>query len=503
MDTQAARRRSATRTAAITLGLVAAFVIAPPTTPAAEAKPHCDADNVSPICTRENPRRPPRPPGPAKPVVATFDWSVPERLRLSGEKSYQPVDVTPDSWPVNVNACGSGGGLDDMIGFQWTIDGAPARDQFGGGCNGRLLFPAQGTYSVGLTVTGAANSSGGLSSASTVQTVEVRDLLVVFLGDSIASGEGNPDVRETKFHTDRWESKRCHRSRLSGPTQAALMLEQRDPHTSVTFIHLACTGASIIGKGRGADGGLLRPYHGLRDDWEPVPPQIDEAVARSEGRPIDALLVSAGANDIGFADTVMGCLAGPGAVGEAFQAWRGIIQTNLLGKGDPSYDCSNPRSLVRRRAEDNIANRLPGAYNELAVQVESRLHPRRVLITEYPDVTRNKFGNVCGPLMTVAGTYSISRAEAQWAYDSVIGGVNRAIIKAAADNPTAGWEVVSLGDGFQRGGYCSDRSRLIRTISESAEFQWDKNGALHPNAAGHTVYAKRIVERFDATPAAR
>ena len=53
-----------------------------------------------------------------------------------------------------------------------------------------------------------------------------------------------------------WQDKRCHRSALSGSAQAALRLEQQDPRTSVTFVHLACSGASVVY-------GLLGRYTGV------------------------------------------------------------------------------------------------------------------------------------------------------------------------------------------------------------------------------------------------
>jgi len=42
-----------------------------------------------------------------------------------------------------------------------------------------------------------------------------------------------------------WQDQRCDRSGYSGPAQAALALEAADPHTSVTFISFACSGASL------------------------------------------------------------------------------------------------------------------------------------------------------------------------------------------------------------------------------------------------------------------
>jgi hypothetical protein len=108
-----------------------------------------------------------------------------------------------------------------------------------------------------LTITDPGSSTPILSSPFT-QTVNPRDYLVVSMGDSYGSGEGNPDVAQ-KFATDpifghqlpwiqrgpRWEDKRCHRSAKAGPAQAALQMEGADPHSSVTFLSFACSGANV------------------------------------------------------------------------------------------------------------------------------------------------------------------------------------------------------------------------------------------------------------------
>ncbi len=476
------KRRPATRTAMIALSVVAAFMINGLSAPGAMARPFCDQPESPPICGEGDPRRP-RPSAPPEPVVAKFTWSVPDRFMLGPAPRFVPVDVIPKTWSVNLDACGSSGGIAGTRRYHWSIDGVALPPT---SCATRVQVPRLGTYSIHLTVVGKGTGTGGaLVEDSTVQTVPVRDLLVVSLGDSIASGEGNPDVHEKTFHDADWETEICHRSRVAGPAQAALALERRDPHSSVTFISLACSGAAILA-GTSGDGGLLRPYGGVDGGKGPaLPAQVEEARKLTWGRSIDVLLMSAGANDVGFAKIVTGCLDG------------------TMGgfKRNPNYDCSKPTSHVQTRAEEAITLRLPGLYDQLAREVTARLKPYRVLITQYPDVTRDENGNVCNPLM-VMGTPPgrISRAEAQWAYDEVITGMNDAISAAAARNPAAGWEVVSLGDAFSRGGYCSDRGRLIRILSESLEFQADESGSLHPNEGGHTAIAQRILAKFDAPP---
>lgn len=130
---------------------------------------------------------------------------------------------------------------------------------------------------------------------SRIQDIKVTDLLAVGLGDSFASGEGNPD-RAVRFDPAlvtnyggrrldgfparsglkvkgnqiifpanpkyaetraRWLNEPCHRSLYSHQLRAALQLALDDPkgRTSVTFLSAACTGSTILE-------GLITPWAG-------------------------------------------------------------------------------------------------------------------------------------------------------------------------------------------------------------------------------------------------
>ncbi len=133
------------------------------------------------------------------------------------------------------------------------------------------------------------------------EQVRVNDVLIVGLGDSFASGEGNPDFpvrfsRErassygngTLSDTDpstgyptragrwrhmgdrrfmargaRWLDRACHRSLYSHQLRAALQLALEEPHRAVTFLGLACSGADIVR-------GLFLRYRG--HEWVRNPP---------------------------------------------------------------------------------------------------------------------------------------------------------------------------------------------------------------------------------------
>ena len=102
-------------------------------------------------------------------------------------------------------------------------------------------------------------------------TVELtpRRHLVVAIGDSFASGEGNPDypaefrrfsrqppndwatepnypVHSLDVVSARWLDPDCHRSLLSWPALYALRKALTQPNTVVQFASLACSGAEVL-----------------------------------------------------------------------------------------------------------------------------------------------------------------------------------------------------------------------------------------------------------------
>jgi hypothetical protein len=190
-----------------------------------------------------------------------------------------------------------------------------------------------------------------------VTEIAVRDLLIAGLGDSIAAGEGNPDkaveleggfcfkrffsgsvsqyfrpgragygddrscenapssataALDWAHHGARWMNPACHRSLYSYQVRTALALAVEQPHIAVTFLPLACTGASI-------DAGM---FGGQRADDCPwvvgidtcsgtAPAQFAElkdliaaAQKRQPQRMLDMVLLTVGANDVYFASLV-------------------------------------------------------------------------------------------------------------------------------------------------------------------------------------------------------
>jgi hypothetical protein len=219
--------------------------------------------------------------------------------------------------------------------------------------------------------------------------IKVKDVFIVGIGDSFASGEGNPDdpvqftdERSADYGLDpnkrpmpgyptrkgdwkrigdgpflreaaRWYSRACHRSLYSYQLRTALQLAIEDPHRAVTFIGFACSGSEITI-------GLFLRYKG--NEWDKNPPQLpqlsyvsEELCGRGKTTPkdyatgytqlgklpelqnmvlnkcykprrkIDLLLVSIGGNDVGFSSLVANAIFQDKSLLKDVGGWFGSV----------------------------------------------------------------------------------------------------------------------------------------------------------------------------------
>ena len=300
------------------------------------------------------------------------------------------------------------------------------------------------------------------------------DALIVAVGDSVASGEGNPADQGRA-----WASARCHRSPVAGVEQASRLLGQarsrnvgagadrrdRDVQSlsGVTFVSLACSGATITQ-------GLLGSYTGIQDrDGPAIPPQVGrlrELVARTHRRP-DAVLMSIGANDVHFGDVVRLCALQPSCPEHAY---------------DPDHVGPGTTADI---AVGHALGRLGARYDRLAKGLRG-IRAGRVFITEYFDPTRGTRGATC-PAVIKSG---VSRAELDWAQTSLLAPLNDEVAAAAHRN---GWtEVTGIAAAFSTHGYCAPPAeRWIRRLEEALA-QHDPAGTMHPNAGGQQAIAQAL-----------
>jgi GDSL-like lipase/acylhydrolase family protein len=393
-------------------------------------------------------------------------WAMPDRFGPKGENGLiRYLDtysqIHPKHWPVDMTlrTCDQR----KLGSYEWTVDGTPPDET--------AIVPHHAcTVAVDVGTLGphqvVAKAPDGTESST---SVVARDFLVFGLGDSNGSGEGTPDI--PGLHV-RWEDLRCDRSAKSYEAKAALAIEQRDKHSSVTFVHLACSGATVVN-------GLLGPYEGINppEGEPPLASQFSQLGKLVGKREVDAVIISIGVNDLRFGPMTGFC----------------IEQNNCPYRKYP--DAHSPTTLDEWMRE-HVAM-LPGLYDDVAARLaQYGIPPNRVYISQYFDSTRDQNGVTCNPLIEVHTplTHTFSQSEAAWAYSNVLVPLNDAVAAAAARH---GWRLISgAQQAFRKHGYCSTDS-WITTLTESFSNQHDKNGTLHANETGQVVDSKlalRVLE---------
>src|SRR5450432_2775145 len=206
----------------------------------------------------------------------------------------------------------------------------------------------------GRTTAATVEVSSAEAPQKVTAEIMVRDLFIAGLGDSIASGEGNPDrpialsdegfcfrsylgtagaqyyrpsragykggraceapdtLANWQHQSALWLNNACHRSLYSYQTRTALALAVQNSHIAVTYLPLACTGATIADGLFGAQRARECPPSKSASPCQgTVNAQLDElrgaltaAKRRQPDRKLDLVLLSIGANDINFSGLV-------------------------------------------------------------------------------------------------------------------------------------------------------------------------------------------------------
>lgn len=476
-------------------------------------------------------------------VAGTFDWSVPERFGLDDDGDGRLDVPNTLEYVLNLGAGDCSGGCAGVIPvfnvvldatevklvdsssrivpiekYEWTFAGEEEVKLDAGESSQAVVSLPEGRFEVTLEIRGG----GQLRTLDGV--IEVSDILIVSIGDSFASGEGNPD---TPGDPALWADDGmaagslqelahdlAHRSTLAGPVQAALEIERSDPHTSVTFVFLAASGASleegIMGAGREAVAS-----DGQRRSLRPQLDQLSELAGCTEQgcqRTVDSLLISAGGNDIGFSFTLGSLiLLDPALVVNP-------IYGNLL---------NNLVSDVESEISD-----LPSAFTDLVAAVE-RLDPAAVYLTAYPDPSRVSGGGRLLACESIGGDLvpglEIDRDELEIVRERILKPLNDTL-ESIAD--AEDWVFVDAHiETFAGHGYCgtdpygegsytgspypdpvvlsSDQdSRWFRQADESVSIQGGggafrpdrlgTTGTFHPNEFGHQAYKQALLEALNS-----
>jgi lysophospholipase L1-like esterase len=403
--------------------------------------------------------------------LSLFQWSVPSHFGSEHDTrgrviETQPGEVRQGPWPVDLvvadRACAEGAV------YSWQVDGRRATPKRldEDSCHFRHRFPAEGTYEVSLTATVNGKQ------LSQTQKVTVQDWLIVSLGDSVAAGEAIPDV--PAFRQAIWQSVRCHRSARAGTALAAKQIEDDDRRSSVTFVHLACSGATV-------PAGLIGPYEGA----EPVPgkapleAQMSVLERIAKRRQVDAVLLSAGANDIHFGDVTRFCA---------------IPANNCFERPLPEFFGGDGV----RRVEEVLASSLhdlPDRFRQVAERIPKGVPPSRVYIVPYFDPLHDADGRACERILG-----SITKPELELAESRMLAPLNEAVAAAAKRHR---WhEVEGVTQRFGKHGYCARGQAWVTTLHRSVEslggtLKGRFLGTLHPNQQGQEVISGEISKALE------
>jgi lysophospholipase L1-like esterase len=505
-----------------------------------------------------------------KSVPVAISWAMAERFGPGYDRNHDglpdlpnsPEYVDPGRFEVRL-AVGVDGSSSQRAGMfsVWTIDGLDQAIRLRASGPEPLVRLPQGNYAVSVTVRLADGRIG-----SAWETIRVKDILVVALGDSLATGEGNPEVparwqgaesqargwvlrgRLDPSVPARWADggpdgdqprvtpagmlppvndlhARAHRSTRSGAAQFAMRLEAEDPHTSVTFVCLAATGA------RADD--LFSPYrpdpNRALEPGPALPAQLDELHAITGSRSADILILALGMNDSRTFELLgellrreIRCID-PLRLLAAYPTrddWEAARRPDIEAFVDPKelarLKCLGPddrRLLLGKDADliyDVAAGALAGqaaARNQLerltrVIAKDPLFASAEVCLLEYPDPSGDADGATAGAILDelVPGC-RVNRRELDLARERMLQPLNKTL-REAADRQ--GWTYVGgIAASFRSRGYRAQRTWIIRA-KEAEELQGPRlstvgylrgqisPGTLHPNRSGHQAIADRL-----------
>jgi lysophospholipase L1-like esterase len=390
----------------------------------------------------------------------------------------------------------------------WSINGeVVARVGCGERVSGaKIALPYPGGADISVSVAGEL---------PIVVAARVKDLLIASLGDSFASGEGNPDEpvafddkrRFRNFYPARkqnnqggsasWTDRLCHRSLYGQHLRAALQIAIENPKASITFLDYSCSGASIeagilgpqeyVERVSDADpnaGIVARPITGGNRDFAhlfmlrdlcAVKPNYSRGLWRCKGgqyrRSLDFLFLSVGGNDLGFASMV---------------AWATLRDSTSADIAKFFGATVSANQFASRMKKD-----LPEAYGKLAKALEEtvplysaadrQFDPGRIILTGYPQLVNDENGSLCkasdgsdaaadqfvaNQSLDLFSSWLEVRQSRLKAVTAQFSALHRRMKELALDH---GWTFAgrAFGDGmFDRHGFCArDRD----AVSEATE----------------------------------
>lgn len=417
-----------------------------------------------------------------------------ERL-IDGSLSWY---LDPDGFPVSLNACKSVGET-----YFWTI-------QRGGDvvtttstkkltrktCRQSVRLP-EGLHSLKLTVRSGAKVN------RVAMVANVSNILMVVMGDSYASGEGNPRnvgawlKDPSSGFRPYWDSDRCNRSVHGAPAQAALRLENSSKKTSVTLVDVSCSGATV-------ERGILG------SQFSTTKSQIEQVSTLIGRRSVDVVSLTIGGNDVGFGSILSTCaLATNCPIARATSKPLSSYPTVQAGVQAETAKLANSYSRI-----NNCLTGRPCVTSDGTSIPGLDITPGgKIFLSSYPDITRATNGSICSYL-------TINRDDFQWARDTILnptpgnpftyttnrnltvdlttsaGSLNGQVNTTSA----LGWQPImriweASGDSTTGHGVCAGSDSWVFGLTGLTGFV---SGSFHPNPKGLVNMGKEIYTQIKA-----
>lgn len=289
-------------------------------------------------------------------------------------------------------------------------------------------------------------------STSPLVTFSMPDKLTIAnFGDSYASGEGAPYEQGAD-----WDNDLCHRSSNSGQARAVNTIKREFREIAIAFKNVACSGAKV---NEGIMLSQKKPtWFGEPEDLQTVvKPQlaaVRDWMGENGYAELNIAMVSGGGNDVNFGYFVEKYFVQP---------WEFRADT-------PEYN-----NLI-----STINYNVPQLYRNLHNAFEENFTYDRVLVSEYPDPTRDAQGQFCDP-------------EHRAVHSAFLVPLNNAIKNTIDDLPKFSYVGGAMAES-RRNGLCNRERPFFNDLGASLWEQADLYGIVHPNRRGHQEIFKPLYE---------
>ncbi|MFC8273276.1 GDSL-type esterase/lipase family protein [Streptomyces sp. NPDC057271] len=332
-----------------------------------------------------------------------------------------------------------------------------------------------GLLAVGVTPAGAAPGAGPTA--------------VVSMGDSYISGEagrwqGNSlTTTGSRNGTDRaWTGSAYDPSRVYGATAANGCHRSDSAEVksaggiASALINLACSGATTRNVFRASNGGVA--YKGEA-------PQADQLAAVAASHDVEAIVLSIGGNDLGFADIITNCATD-------YIIWWSYCHDDQQAEVDAKID--TVMANVGKSVDEIRAVMSGAGYTTSDYRIVLQSYPSPI-----PRASENRYGE-SGWSRTRTGGCPFWNLDSDWARDSLVPQVAQRLKGVAASK---GVQFMDLRDMLQGREVCAKASKLVSATvpASAATSEWarwiDPNETqgpiqenVHPNHYGQLALGR-------------